>query len=287
MDNDIRIYTKGNAFKDGVYDLRSLEIIINSYRSILDRLIAVQSGRRQLTPNIKKQIDYDVRIKNGSLELLIDLVFEHRELLAVLASDGGYQLSKLMVKLLREAIDLRKAAASFLKKGIHFDIKITNSFNIGNNNVTTNMETKEIEISDPKILWAAQVTKYPVDNLISRVDGKEIEFVDFDSHSEKFRISPEDRGIIGKEQEKLPTTLKVVGRLDMVAFSSHRGAIVSDNERFPVTWAESIRAKMQKIADVDGIVFTVEPIIDRKRLHTEAIGFHVIDCVDPQYKLNI
>ena len=44
---------------------------------------------------------------------------------------------------------------------------------------------------------------------------------------------------------------------------------------------------MQRIADVDGIVFTVQPVIDHKRLNSEAIGFHVLECMDPQQKLDV
>ena len=96
MDNDIRIYAKGAAFENGVFDLRSLEVLLTSYRSILDRLVAVQLGHRQLNDRIKKQLNYDVKINEGSIELLLDFVFEHKEVVAVLAQDGGYQLSNGM-----------------------------------------------------------------------------------------------------------------------------------------------------------------------------------------------
>lgn len=88
-----------------------------------------------------------------------------------------------------------------------------------------------------------------------------------------------------KSKEQLPATLNVVGRLDMVAFSSHRGSIISDGERFGVSWDEGIRSKMQKVADTEGIVFKVRPVVDHKRLDNTAIGFHVLDCSDPQGKL--
>ena len=78
MDNDIRIYAKGAAFEDGVFDLRSLEILLSSYRSILDRLVAVQLGRRQLTDSIKRQLNYDVKINDGSIGLLLDFIFQNK-----------------------------------------------------------------------------------------------------------------------------------------------------------------------------------------------------------------
>ncbi|AZE86998.1 hypothetical protein [Pseudomonas orientalis] len=92
---------------------------------------------------------------------------------------------------------------------------------------------------------------------------------------------------MGKQKEELPTTLSIVGRLDVVAFSSHKGTIVSEGEKFGVTWDEQIRQKMQKVADREGIIFKVNPVVDHMRLDSQTIGFHILDCRDPQNKLNI
>jgi hypothetical protein len=287
MEHDFRFYAKGSAFEDGLYDLRSMELLISSYRSITDRLITVQLGRRQLTPAIKKQIDYDVRIKPGSIEFLIDFVFTHKEIIGVLAADGGYQLSNVVTKLFREALDLRKEVAAILEKGLPLNITINTNINIGKGNIIANSENGDIVINDPKILWAAQFTKYPADRLIKGVDGKNIEYVDFGARDDEMRISTEDRVVLGQNREELSATITVNGRLDMVAFSSHKGTIISNNERFPVTWDESLRTKVQQIVDVDGVDFIVRPIIDQKRLHSEAIAYHVLDCNLPQQSLKI
>lgn len=282
MNNDLKIYAKGKAFEDGVYDLRALETLIKSYRSILDRLVAVQLGRRQLNEKAKRQLNYDVKIKDGSIELLINFVLDHPEVIGLIAADGGYQLSNLLTKLYRDAINLRKAAAKFIEKGIRFDIKIINSFNLGSNNTNVNTEGNEILITDPKILWAAQTTRYPTDLLLKRVDGKEIEKVEIVSNEEMLVLNENDQEILGRDKEVLNAKLKIIGRLDMIAFTSHKGIIVSEKESFPVTWDENIRSKMQKVADTEGVLFTVQPIIDHSRLHNDAIGFHVLDCVNPQ-----
>lgn len=286
-DHDFRFYAEGSAFEDGVYDLRSMELLISSYRSITDRLIAVQLGRRQLTPAIKNQIDYQVRVNPGSIEFLIDFVFTHKEILGALASDGGFQLSNVITKLFREAIDLRKQAAALIEKGLPINININTNVNIGTGNIIANSENGDIVINDPKILWAAQVTKYPSDRLISGVDGKEIEYVELGGRESEMRLTPEDRVILGQNKEELSATIRVTGRLDMVAFSSHKGTIISGDEKFPVTWDEGIRNKVQRVADVDGVVFLVRPIIDQKRLHTEAIAYHVLDCNPSQQGMDI
>ena len=287
MEHDFRFYAKGEAFEDGLYDLRSMELMISSYRSITDRLIAIHLGRRQLTPAIKNQIDYDVQIKSGSIEFLIDFVFTHNELLGALAADGGSQLSNIITKLFREAIDLRKQVAAVLEKGLPINITINTNINIGKDNIIANSENGNIIINDPKILWAAQSTKYPADRLIKGVDGKNIEYVDFGSREDEVRLTTADRVVLGQNREELSAIITVNGRLDMVAFSSHRGTIISANERFPVTWDESIRNKVQRIVDVEGVDFTVRPIIDQKRLHSDAIAYHVIDCIIPQQSLDV
>ena len=288
MEQDMRIYAEGLAFSDGIYDLRTLEAVISNYRKILDRLVSVQLGKRQVTRELRTQLGYQVQIKPGSIELLVKFLLEHKELIAAFAASDGYMLSQIIVTLLRDAIDLRKIATELIKKGLQVNITISNSFNVASTinsaNVSFDKTSGTILINDPKILWAAQVTRSPVNEILSCVDGKSIEYIDMSSPTNEVRLTPDDRSIIGQHKEELPTTLNIIGRLDMVAFSSHRGSIISDNERFSVTWDEQIRSKMQKIADVEGVMFKVRPVVDHKRLDNSAIGFHVLDCSDPQGK---
>lgn len=291
MTQDLRIYAKGLAFSDGIYDLRTLEALITNHRKILDRLVAVQLGKKQVSPDLKSQLDYDVRINHGSIELLINFALEHREYIAAFAADGGAALSKVIVTLLRDAVKLREKASECIEKGLPININISNSFNIGskitNTNVSYDENTGTILINDPKILWAAQVTRSPVNGLLSQIDGKSVEFIDINSASDEFRFTLDQRNIVGKQKEVLPTTLNIIGRLDMVAFSAHRGCIISDGERFSVTWDDQIRSKMQKLADIEGVIFKVRPVVDHKRLDNETIGFYVLDCGNPQQSFNV
>ncbi len=287
MNHDLRVYAKGTAFQDGIYDLRSMELLIASYRSITDRLIAVQLGRTQLTPSIKNQIDYQVQIRNGSIELLIDFVFTHKEILGALAADGAYQLSGVLTKLFRSAIDLRKEVAGAIAKGFPITITINNNLNIGNGNLIANNGNGNISVNDPKILWAAQVTKSSADRLIGGIDGEAIEFVELGTRQDEIRLTTDERVILGHNKEELSATLRVYGRLDMVAFSSHKGTVVSNQEKFPVTWDDNIRNNMQRVADIEGVEFLVRPIIDQQRLHADAIAYHVLDCRVPQQKLDV
>jgi hypothetical protein len=291
MAQDLRIYAKGLAFSNGVYDLRTLEVFISNYRKILDRLIAVQLGKKQVSPDLKSQLNYDVRINQGSIELLINFALEHSEYIAIFASDGGATLSRIIVTLLRDAIRLREIASECIEKGIVVNIKISNSLNfaskVNNTNVSYDDNNGTILINDPKILWAAQITRSPVNGLLSQVDGKAVEFIDIRSATEEFRFTPDQRNIVGKHKEELPTTLNIVGRLDMVAFSAHRGSIISAGEGFGVTWDDQIRSKMQKLADIEGVIFKVRPVVDHKRLDNETIGFHVLDCRNPQESFKV
>lgn len=287
MEHDLRVYAKGEAFDGGKFDLRKLELLVGSYRQITDRLIAVQMGRRQLSPKIKDQIDYEVRVNTGSIEMLIDFAFTNKEILGTLAADGGYQLSSVVTKLFRSAIDLRKEVSAQIAKGLPITININTAINTGNGVAVASSGNGPISINDPKILWAAQTTRYPADRLISGVDGKLIEYVESGPKDEQVKYTTDDRVVLGQAREELNSTLKIQGTLDMISFSSHRGVILSDGERFPVTWDEQIRSKMQKVADVEGIAFTVRPIVDEKRLHSNAIAYHVLNCEDPQNNLDL
>ena len=216
-------------------------------------------------------------------------MLEHKEIIAVFAADGGHTISEIIVRLMHDAIELRKKASEVLKKGLTVNIKITNSFNIGSRinsgNVSFDQTSGSILINDPKILWAAQLTRRPVNEILASVDGKNVEYINLSSPKNELRFTIDDKDIIGQHKEELPTTFTIIGRLDMVAFSSHRGSIISDGERFSVTWDEPIRPKMQRIADVDGVIFRVRPLVDHKSLDDSIIGFHVLDCNDPQGKM--
>ena len=271
--------------------LRTLEALITNYIKILDRLVAVQLGKKRVSPDLRNQLDYDVRLNQGSIELLISFALEHKECIAAFAADGGAVRSKVIVTLLRDAVKLREKASECIKRGLSININISNSFNIGSKKTKTNVSYGEnrgtILINDPKILWAAQVTRSPVNGLLSQIDGEFVEFIDINSGSHEFRFTPDQRIIVGKQKEELPTTLNIIGRLDMVAFSAHRGSIISDGERFSVTWDDQIRSKMQKLADIEGVIFKVRPVVDHKKLDNETIGFHVLDCGNPQQSFKV
>ncbi|TSA53711.1 MAG: hypothetical protein D4R40_00235 [Nitrosomonadaceae bacterium] len=160
MKQDLRIYAEGLAFSDGVYDLRTLEVIISNYRKILDRLVSVQLGKRQITQKLRSQLDYEVQIKSGSIELLVNFLLEHKESIAAfsaaLSADGGHMLSKTIVALLRDAISLRKMASEAIKRGISVNITIANSFNVAStineSNVSFDKTNDTILINDSRIL---------------------------------------------------------------------------------------------------------------------------------------
>lgn len=84
MKEDLRIYAKGLAFTGGSFSLRSLDVLISNYRKILDQFIAVSLGKSKADRHIREQIDYQVEIKEGSIELLVDFVMNNKELLHLL-----------------------------------------------------------------------------------------------------------------------------------------------------------------------------------------------------------
>jgi hypothetical protein len=282
MDRDLRIYAKGTAFADGIYDLRVLEVLVGNYRKIFDQLVTIQVGKRRPDRKLKAQLGYQVQVNPGSLELLVKFVLDHPEVLGALAADGGYALAEQITKLLKNAITLREKAAEVIKKGLAINISIINSFNVASRihdtDVSFDSNKGTIVIGDPKILWAAQMTRGPVNEILRQIDGHDVEFIDLNTRSQTYRLTTEQRQIIGRQKEVLPTTLSVIGRLDMVSFSAHRGTIISDSQRYGVTWDEQIRSKIQKVVDVEDVVFRVKPVVDHKRLDNDAIGFHVLDC---------
>ncbi|EKO3392629.1 hypothetical protein OMA37_004476 [Vibrio fluvialis] len=289
MEKDLRIYAKGLAFQEGNYSLRSLDALISNHRKILDQLIAVSLGKQKADRHIYEHIDYKVQIKSGSIELLVDFVMNNKELFAPLVADGGHQLSSIIVSLYKDVITLRDAISKIADKGIKVNIKISNCFNISSNNskVTYDLSDGSILIGDPKILLAAQTTKSSVDNIIKSIDGTNVEYVDFSSDINEIRLNETNKNLLGRRKEEMPSSLIIIGRLDMISVSSHRGAIISDGQRFSVTWDEELRDKLLKVVDVDSIQFKARPVIDHKSLNDKEIGFHLLDCTQIQISLDM
>jgi len=288
---DLRVYAKGTAFtSDGIYDLRHLETLVNSQRRILDKLTFISIGASESNKKVKEGLDYNVKINPGSIELLIDFSLQHKGLLALLAYDGGESLAKVIVELWRDAVSLREKAAKILEKGLKLNITINANIGSGNQvivspNVISDEMTGNIQIASPKIYMAALATRPAVDQVIQMIDGKAVEFITVQSQDSELKLTPEHRVMLGRHREELSVSIDIIGRLDMVAFSSHKGIIISSGQRYQLSWEEEQRSKMQQFADTEGVVFKVRPIIDHARLNHDAIAFRLVDCYVPQNQL--
>jgi hypothetical protein len=288
---DLRIYAKGTSFPDdGVYDLRHLESIISSQRKILDKLTFISLGISESNKKFKEELDYRIKVNPGSIELLIDFALNHKELFATLSIDGGQSLAKIVVDLWRDAVSLREKAAQALEKGLKINIAINANIGSGTqiisaSNVVADEHTGNIQISSPKIYMAALATRPAVNQTIKMIDGKAVEFMEIQSLNSELKLTPEHRAILGRHREELLVSMELIGRLDMVAFSSHKGVIISSGQRYQLSWDEEQRPKMQRYVDTEGVIFKVRPIIDHARLTQDAIAFRLVDCYEPQHKL--
>jgi hypothetical protein len=287
---DLRVYAKGASFQDGVYDLRHLEALITGNRKILDKLTFIALGASGTNKRLKESLEYNARIREGSIELLIDYALSHKELFSVVAADGGQSLTKIIVVLLRDAIALREQAAKLLENGLKVNITINTNIGSGvqinaSPNVIANGKTGEINIASPKIYMAALATRPAVNQIVQMIDGESVEYLSLSSANAEFKLTPHHRAILSKFREELTASIEVVGRLDMVSFSSRKGVIISSGQRYQLFWDESQRSKMQQYADIDGVVFKVRPIIDHARLTADAIAFRLVDCFELQKKL--
>jgi len=285
--SEILLKVEGEGFRPDKYDLRSTEKILTNYRQIIDHLVPLTLGQKTLTDRLKSEIRYETSFKPGSLEVWLDFILPTAGILAGAAShDGGYVLAQQLSRLLSVVIDFRRLYTDFLERGEKPKLGI----NIQDQpQVTVNLENVDtgggdINIS-PIILPAASLTRTAVDRLVGTVDGAIVEQLLVQSEDTKTVITTEDQRIIGTQKEELPNFLEIIGRLDGVAFTAHRGSVVTDQGRFPITWDDEIRDKIKSLADQDGIVFRVRPIVDHRIFKEEPIAFHVINCWDPQMRL--
>ncbi len=284
---EILLRAEGNGFDGGVYDLRAVETVISSYRQIIDKTLPVCLNHKTLTPELRNKVKYEIQIKQGSLEVYTNLVLQHKEdIAALLVSDGGKGITELLAKMIVGIIDLRRKFTDMLEKGVKPTINITNGNYIDNSIHNTGTINNHISINNPRTIIGADNSRASLDRLINGIDGEIISSVEVTNTDNQAKLTHEDKRITGKLKEELPAHIEIVGRLDAVTFSSHRGTIVSGNGRHPITWDDSLRNKVQKFVDVEGILFKARPIIDNRRMKENTIAFHLIDCYNPQLNMS-
>ena len=246
--SEILLKAEGSAFEKGVYDLRAVETILSSYRQIIDKTLPVCLGHKSINLDIKNKVKYEVQIRQGSLEIITNLVLamEHKEdIAALLLCDGGKGLTDTVIKMIISVIDFRRKFTDLLEKGIKPSIGIENGNYIDNS--IHNSGTINLTINNPKIFIAADMSKSALDRLIGVVDGDSVSSLEFSDKVRQAKLTNEDIRLTGKLKEELPDHIEIVGRLDSVTFSLHKGAIVSGNRRYPVTWGKELRQKVQRI----------------------------------------
>jgi hypothetical protein len=285
--SEMLLKVEGEGFRPNQYDLRSTEKILTNYRQIIDHLVPLTIGQKTLTDRLKSEIRYETSFKPGSLEVWLDFILPAAGVLAVAASqDGGNLLAQQLSKLFGVVIDFRRIFTDFLEKGkkpkLGINIQDQPQVTVNLKNVATG--GGDINIS-PIILPAASSTRTAVDRLVGSVDGMLVEQLLVQSDKTETTITNEDQRIVGTQKEELPDFLEIIGRLDGVAFTAHRGSLVTNQGRFPITWEEEIRDNIKSLADQEGIVFRVRPIIDHRRFKDDPIAFHVINCWDPQARM--
>ena len=285
--SEMLLKVEGEGFRPNRYDLRSTEKILTNYRQIIDHLVPLTIGQKTFTERLKSEIKYETSFKPGSLEVWLDFVIPAAGILLTAASqDGGQLISQQLARLLGVVIDFRRLYTDFREKGekpkLGINIQDQPQIAVSLNNVDTG--GGDILIS-PIVLPAAATTRSAVDRLVGSVDGSLVEQLLVKSEDSETVITSEDQRIIGTQKEELPEFLEIYGRLDGVAFTAHRGSLVTSNGRFPITWEDGLRDKIKALADQEGVAFRVRPIVDHGRFKDDPIAFHVINCWDPQTRL--
>ncbi len=283
FDSHILIRACGNAFNDGKYDLRSLETVVHNYRVMLDKLIAtqLQYGHGQAKRNIKS--NYEVEIKNGSLEFLIYLCnMDNLAAMSASAPTGLVDISNKIVLLYRNVIELYQMKNSIEQRGetaqYNFDESendhsIAKGMIINGGNVTINVTQKVYD--------CAQNIGRPLQNVTKNLDGRNIESISMCSKNESSNLTHDDQHSFKSNKEMLSDEVIITGRLDRVSFSSSKGTVVTAGDKHLVEWNEQLRGDMHDAGDVDGVTFWTHPIIDLMKLDKKPVAYKIYKCEIP------
>jgi hypothetical protein len=282
--SELILKATGAGFEGNSYDLRIIENLITNYRQIIDRTLPVSVGHRHLNFTLRHNIKYEVEFRPGCLEILVKLIQStDKEALGALFCDGGFCITTLIAKLLSEALKIRREVSKFLKEGHPIVLALA----IGNNcSNTVETNTGKVIVQNPKSPLVAESTRAPINRIINAIDGKMLESVEIKDNKDGIKLTKDDIEMTESQIESLPEHLDIIGRLDKVCFSTRKGTVVSGNNKFSVTWDDSIRRKIRDFADRNGIIFRAKPVVDQRRLQENTIGFHIVDCGLQQEALN-
>lgn len=287
MKNEAQLILKaeGEAFEDGIYDLRKVDAIISNYRLILDHSLPLVIGQQNLTDRIKNQISYEAEFRRGSLELWLNLILENKAALGAATIDGGFQIAARVANIINSIIKFRRAWAKLLEAGSNSSTsKPGINLHLNFNDVTVNNGSINV---NPIIIPAAEATKGSVDRLVSAIDGTQLEYIEIRHANTKTKLTDKDASIIGTQKQEMPSTIDILGRLYEVNFSSRKGWLSTSSGRVPVTWDEAIRDSIRSHADIENIAFAVRPIVDQRRFKDAPVAYHVLKCWLPQSSLDI
>jgi len=286
--SDLLIKAEGEAFEKGKYDLRIVESLLTNYRQVLDQTIPYCIGYKTLSETIKHDMRYEIEIREGSLEVLLNFAIENADtiqenlpLLGALGSDGGNLLSQKVTQIIDGVLKFRRIWSNLLNDDIKPKIQNQPQINLHLNDVKNDHGTINV---NPIILMAAEGTKSPIDRIVNKVDGRQLENVQIQSDAPDLRavIKPSDKNILGSQKEELPNQIDIPGRLDVVNYRTRKGKLSTSSGKYPVSWEENIRSTIHDLADKDGIMFSVRPVIDHRKFRNEPVGFHIIRCWNPQ-----
>lgn len=286
----LEFLAEGSAFEGGRYDLRAVERLLTDYRRLVDQTLPLALGQKTLTDRIRSEIQYQVRFETGSWRTLLQFLYENKDVFAAVAAvdGGGYFASEYISKLVHAVIELRRWFEEQLAAGRKPKVQLASENKIEVPVKIENVSTRGGDIIvQPVVLIAAELTRHTLDNIIKAVDGDRVRKLTIKAPETKTTITSNDQRITGTLRQELPKTMDITGRLNVVAFDSHRGQLVTENGTFPVTWDDSIRRDIHRYADTDGIRFTVKPIVDNKRFRDDPIGLHILKCRQPQGKLRL
>ncbi len=282
---ELILKAEGSGFEGKQYDLRSLERLLSNYRQIIDRTLPIGTGQKTLSAGLKARIDYQVELRPGCLEIIVDLICNlDEDVLGAVLFDGGSCLTTMVASLLSEAIAIRRKAAEFLEKGMQFNLAVT----IGDNNCISQENNKGmIPVKNIKAPLVAETTRSPLNRIINTIDNDKLVSVEFKHDGVGVKLTGDDHRLTEPRVESLPDHIDIVGRLDVASFSARTGTVVSGNQRFSVTWGPELRNSIRNCVDTGGVVFKAKPVVDYRRIQDNTIGFHIVDCKKLQAELNL
>jgi len=282
---DLKIKYFGDTFVGRVYDFKTVRFLTDVTLDLFYQVLAAQLGVKSLPSAVRDTVLHDVSVQNGCMSISIKCEKELCDRFGITAEgdlcseDLQHRLSDDLAKLFYKGMQLREYVARITGNHVRANVVINTEADDFSPSVIKT-EKGNIVLKDPKILWAAKMSKNAIDSIFGLLRKGVISNLRVEGLTKPMFLDRSKGGLMrmNLEETDISATARFTGRINNLFFSSQSGTVVAGDKVYPITWGQLGKTKIMEYADVDNVEFLARPVISENAIHASVTTYEIIDC---------